>query len=371
MMKFKANVFLLILFFSFVFVRSRADSVEISGIILAKSYEGSSVLSVKSNWFIVIIDGDNTRIKAGPMGDPRISYFEYGLLGPDSYTLIHYTENSLVSTNSKNHPETQTIKIDGVTVKAESVKSTNNLIEAGIYVNNGRIPEYGLGLLNQVWLAYCFHLDLNQVETNHILLTPILSVGDDFRDYGGMADVKYTLNSSPPHFLQNLVEFVAKDKFNNYNLTPPAEYIFTNALFSVISWTNVENLAVPKFFSITNNYIDGSAWTVYEGLTENVSFNLSSLDSFKIPLITRVFERRKSVVSPLNKFSYTTTNGILMSRAKVEVNQHFRNELKEMQGLPSQMNSGEHSKKKLFIFAIFITLTALPLILIWKLKKLK
>src|SRR5258708_7524780 len=80
-------VFLLSVFALFA-EETKADTLEISGIISAKFYRDSSTFNSTSNWFVATIDGNNTRINAGSMGDPAISDFEYGMLDKDSYVII-------------------------------------------------------------------------------------------------------------------------------------------------------------------------------------------------------------------------------------------------------------------------------------------
>ncbi len=296
-------------------VETKAETLEISGVISAKFYKNSAILNTASNWFVVTIDGKNTRIKAGSIGDPAISDFEYGILEKDSYLLINYVTNLLV---------TEAFRVEGgnsVRVKLAAPKKAENA--AMVFFNNGRSPEYEVGMLSPVWMAYCFNLDSHHSGTNYILDSPVFSMGKGFRERGGLADIAYTLNSSSPNMLQTLVEIGDSKRFEILNLPSPSHGFFTNAVYEVSMWTNVAGFAVPHRFHATYDFIMGpsgiinSAKVVFEGAATNIVLKMLSQPAFTIPAVTRVVERRSALVTPMAEFSYTTTNGIFLNREKL------------------------------------------------------
>ncbi len=320
----------------------------------------SSTAHVASNWFVVTIDDKNTRIKAGPMGDPAIIDFEYGLLDADSYLLINYATNLLVTEINQ--------VVDGVAkkVKLATPKKAENT--AMIFVNNGRIPEYALGMLSPVWLAYCFNLDLPDSETNHFQASPIFPMGKAYREQGGLADMTYALNSQPPFFLQTLTESGDSKHFETLKMLSPSRGVFTNGVYNVERWTNVASLTAPQKFYATNYFVMGPSGLadvekiVFEGTATDFVANAPSPTPFNIPLVTRVVERRSTLVAPMSDFSYTTTNGILMSREKLVQHEDFIAELSEKHG---SMPSGPNLKSRLIVRVTFGALVVLPFAIWW------
>ncbi len=338
---------------------TKSAPLEIRGQISARVYRDSSIINIASNWFVVTIDDKNTRIKAGPMGDPAIIDFEYGLLDKDSYLLINYVTNLLVTEINK--------VVGGVATKVKLRTPQKAQNTAMIFLNNGRTPGYVLGMISPVWMAYCFHLDLPNSETTRIQGAPIFSMGKTYRQQGGLAEITYTLNSQSPFFLQTLVETGDSKQFETLKMPPPLRGVFTNATYNVLRWTNVASYTVPQQFYITNYFVMGATGLadvekiVFEGTATDFLVNVPSVPVINIPLVTRAVERRSGLVAPLSEFSYTTTNGILLSREKVVQHEDFIVELSERPGSTPWSNS----KNRLIIRVAFVALIVLPLIVWW------
>lgn len=237
-----------------------------------------------------------------------------------------------------------------------------------IFLNNGRVPEYALGTISPIWMAYCFNLDLPDSETNHIRASPIFSMGKTYRQHGGLAEITYTLNSRSPFFLQSLIETGDSKQFETLKMPSPSRGVFTNATYNVSKWTNVASYTVPQQFYVTNYFVMGAIGLadvekiVFEGTATDFTVNVPSAPTFKIPLVTRAVERRSVLVAPLSEFGYTTTNGILMSREKLVQHEDFIVELSERHGsTPSWSNL----KSPLIIRVVLVVLVVLPFAIWW------
>lgn len=166
-LKASRSLFALVTIFVLFIFEIQAAALEIGGVIFAKVYQASDIINTSSNWFLVTIDGKDARIRAGPMGNPSIRDFEYGILENDSYLLIHYVTDLKV-TEAYEFRDGNAVKVKlAVPLAAEN--------SATITLNNGRVPEYDLGLISPVWMAYCFNLDSEHSETNHTQDSPIFS----------------------------------------------------------------------------------------------------------------------------------------------------------------------------------------------------
>lgn len=346
----------------------KAANLEICGIISATLYKDSSKISISTNWFIVELSGNKTWIKAGPMGDPIIRDFEYGLLDKYSYVLINYNTNKYA---------TEAYQVtDGHATKIKLEVPQKGVNTAMMFVNSGRVPEYGFGLLNPVWLAYCSHLDLADSISNSTGYTPIFSMGSVFRENGGLANIQYILNSNAPHFLQNLVESGDFKRFDALDLPAPSTGFFTNAFYAVANWTNIANLTVPQKFYATNLYVMGgfgvvkSARIIYEGTTLNIKLN-GAIPSPMIPSVTRIVERRSAFVKPLLEFSYTTTNGILMNREKLILNENYEAEMSEKALFPTPLSQKAYLKRRIVLYTFFGLLAILPIVILMLASKSK
>jgi len=356
-LKASRSLFALVTIFVLFIFEIQAAALEIGGVIFAKVYQASDIINTSSNWFLVTIDGKDARIRAGPMGNPSIRDFEYGILENDSYLLIHYVTDLKV-TEAYEFRDGNAVKVKlAVPLAAEN--------SATITLNNGRVPEYDLGLISPVWMAYCFNLDSEHSETNHTQDSPIFSMGVSFRKLGGLADMAYTLNSSPPRMLQALVESAHSERFEKMKLPSPFPGRFTNLVYEVSIWTNVAGFALPQQFHATYHHVMGSSGimnslkVVFEGVATNFNANTPSLGGFRIPKVTRVVERRSALVNPLASFAYTTTNGVLLSREQLLQNKGYLRERLAMPELPRATQS--YSKWRVVVIVALGLVTLLPL----------
>ena len=340
---------------------TNAATLEIGGVISEKIYQGSEIVNTASNWFVVTIDGKNTRIKAGAMGDRSISFFEYGILDKDSYLLINYVTNLLVT-------ESYQIKNgNAVKVKLATPRPIEN--SATITLYNGGVPAYDLGMLSPVWLAYCFNLGSEHSETDHAQDSPIFSMGDDFRKLGGLANMAYTLNPSLPNMLQTLVESGESKRFELLKLPSPSRGVFTNLIYEVSMWTNLTSFALPQRFHATSDLVMGpsgiinSLKIVFEGTATNFVLNSPSIPAFSIPKVTRVVDRRSSMVAPLTEFVYTTTNGVLLSREKLLMNNNYLSDRSDMS--KSRRAPQSSIRWRLIVIIAFGLITFLGVVVWW------
>ncbi len=307
-------------------VPKQVSVLEISGIIKQSIYyaEAKTLRTITNNFTVKIWD-DKARIEAGPMDNLSLSGFEYGMLGKDSYLLIRLVPGLMAT-------EVYQVKNGGAKlVKLKTpVKSEN---DANLTINDGEVPEYSFGLISPVWMAYCFHLGGTNVNQTTARLPPIFSMGSPFRTANEIADISYTLNSQAPFMLQTLSEYGNPDQIKA--LAPLTKEIFTNAIYRVVTWTNVGGNEVAQQFQVNNTFIGSRAGViitrniVYEGVATNIVVRTEPAPQIQVPKNTRVSEHRSKMVTPLDSFSYLSKDGHLLTREEILKNSEYKDQLSE------------------------------------------
>jgi len=302
----------------------QVEVLEISGSIVQKIYfSKENIIQSQTNSFVVSIWGNHARIEAGPMDNDKITGFEYGMLGKDSYLLTRYVTNLLA---------TEVYQMDG-TQPAKLKTPVRPENDATLTINDGVVPEYAFGFISPVWLAYCFHLERTNALTARTQYPPIFPMGSPFRSDDGLADISYTLNTNPPYMVQSLME--CGDPHQLKPLRSYTDGIFTNAEYRALAWTNFSGFTVVQQFQVTN-FVIGSRLgvivrrtVVYEGTATNIALRLKPVPAFSIPDRTYVVERRSAMATPLSNFGYTTKNGHLLDRTELLNDADFKDQQTE------------------------------------------
>jgi len=298
--------------------------LEISGIIKQTIYYAeANKFQTNKNYFTVKIWDDKARIETGPMDDPSLSGFEYGMLGKDSYLLIRLVPGLMAT-------EVYQLGSNKPTKLKVPVKSEN---DANLTINDGEVPEYSFGLISPVWMAYCFHLGRTNVNQTMAQLPPIFSMGSPFRTAKEIADTSYTLNRKAPFMLQTLTEYGDPDQIKALALL--TKEIFTNAIYQVLTWTNVGGNTVAQQFQVNNTFIGSRAGVIItrsivcEGVATNIVVRTEPAPQIQVSKNTRVTEHRSKMVAPLDSFSYLSKDGRLLTRDKILKNSEYKDQLSE------------------------------------------
>jgi hypothetical protein len=355
------GIALTLLFFLCGLLVVSAASFEVKGTItITRTIEGQQ--TTLNDWFIATVSENTNRIRTGAMGNSEMTYLESGTLVDGSYVLIMFDTNRTVTEyNQVENGHVTTIKLK------TPIKPIN---DAMLTLNKDSIPNKGPGILTAVWLAYASG---SQFKAQGIGLSsqspPLFPLAADYAKLGGLARTEYSVNPTPPHLLESLVQWLDPKTYEHINLSPLFQGIFTNTTHEVLTWTNVEALLVPQRFK-TINYTANGDRIVFEGIATNIIANVEPLSGMVVPKTTRVVERRfgDGALFP-SEFAYTTTNGNLWTKEKLlEHTNALRNVIHNGAEPPGQqLNVKNHAP---IVRAIILTLLFLPIaIVIWQRKR--
>ena len=325
---------------------SKSFSLEVSGYVLGHVYRDSCLYRTSTNWFSVEIYGEDAKIK---VGREKLDY-EYGTIGMDSYGIVYFTNQLISQAVLTINGQNQTVALE------EPVKPEN---EAQISINQGRVPEYSTSVTPAVWLAYCFNLDKQDCQTNHLQMAPIFSLcqgGYEYREAGGTSDIFYSLAGDSKLFIDSLTEIVNPSKLRKKGIDFPQNNVFTNTFFKTEKWFSVNNINIPQLF-FTTTCINGKFENrvVFEGVATNFSMGTRKFNNLQIPDVTIVREKRPSHISPLTSFTYTTRDGSIWDKKQVETNSLFNQ-------LIIEKNKNTSGLRFYIIFIFLLFFSAIPFI---------
>ena len=325
---------------------SRSNPLEVRGNISAFKYDGDSQVFAFTNWFSVVLDGTNSQIRTGSVGDSNVLYSEYGRIGKDSYfmTVLNpvRTAQEYIEVHGK---EVRTIKAD---------KPFTPVNAAMLWVNDGVVSDAGLNFITPVWLADSFGGIFGKDSSQNMNMTPIVSVGSRFRELGGKAGIAYRLDSRPPYVPIYLVERLTVSSFLKLGLQAPFSKDFTNCIYETTAWTNVQDWTIPQQFRVVEILLETASQqsrVIFQGELTMVK-STDPLPDFSPPQIARVVERRKGMVAPYVEYSYTTTDGRLWDRDQLLAKGQ------SSEGLQRLRNGG-----KWYVFVIFGLAIFAPLLI--------
>lgn len=335
-----------------------ASTLEIKGVITATVYDGARIVNKTSDWFIATIGEHEIRIRTDGLGNSNITYYEYGAIGQDSYLLLMHDTNRTM---------TSAVQVrDGIAKTIEFKTPVKPANAAEIFLNNGAVPQTGNDPLTSAWLAYGFGTCFKEKGGKPLRLSPIYALGEDFFEHGGLSDIYYKLNGSPPFPLEALSECVDAEAFRRLQLTSHFTAIFTNATYKVLNWTNIGTLAIAQHFEAVRYFPDpsqadpNSQRVVLDGVADRFETNAPAPPAFEIPKSTRVVERRAERVSSHAGVAYLTKDGSIWSKDKLLANG---------QNHPPRTGSGNPTTsvrtQRSIVYFLFAVLLVSPLIFIW------
>lgn len=302
-----------------------------------------------TNWFQVAVSGARSTIRTGGMTDKAVDYFEYVNDGTNSEMLIKY-----------NPPD--------------PLSARKPINQASVIINSGAVPEYGFGLITPVWLAcassHFFHSAGKQIE-------PIFYMGLGVRKHHLKVNAKWSLVAERPRLPEWMCDFSDGNTYNEENralivkkLPAPFDKPTTNSVYSVLSWTKVDDLHLPLEWRVIQYRPNLESQTLESKIISTghttVVRSGTSRDSFEIhaPEYSRVTDRTleaQGVAVP--EYTYLTTNGDLLPLS----------EIKKQIGFAPILAAGERrvpvhaSDRRLIVLAaIFIILCVLAVVLLWR-----
>jgi hypothetical protein len=342
-----------------------AATLEVRGMMKMTFYgTGDGPHQHLTNWFSATIDGSKSRIRTGTTaaGDPE--YFEYGNVHSDgSYLLVNFPTNHLI---------TSAIDLGSGTPKEVTLPSpVKPLNEAMMIINPDAVPEYGYGYIAPVWLAYASSRYLSEVHQRK--LTPILSMGQGFREYGGKVRAERRMNPEFPFLPRAFVDYrdgkeygLSGSRLVSRPLPKPFGQETTNAVYEALTWTNANGFTIPLSFRLTRYYPRSehpeslSLAETYEGCATQILSTAEELANPVIPAATLVTEHRfQQNRYRIHGYTYNTSDGRILDPAAVAKRKGFT---AQMEAALSPAHPGQ---TRPILYCVLGIILAIPAILAW------
>jgi hypothetical protein len=280
-----------------------------------------------TNWFWAVVSNCNCIIRTGGMADNAVEYFEYWSDGVSSTLLTKYAPSTNVFVAARPFKNGVSLKTNSVPYKV--------LNDATLIINHGVIPEYGFGLITPVWLALassCFYQSAVSNKSD-----PVIFIGAGFRESNLKVASRWHLADTPPRLLEWMCTISDGYRYHEEHdtlikerLPSPFNKSFTNAWYSVLNWTNVNGLVIPRDWTLIQlrpstgeDVLETNMIT--SGRTQKVFLSRAEQDlGLPIPPNTRVLDRTlPSQGIPIRECAYFTTNGQLLGIGELKKQLNF------------------------------------------------
>ena len=346
-----------------------APSYAAKGLLVYKFVHGGEVKFASSNQFEVIVSGNKCKLRSWGMqneGSLQVKGYEFTSDGHESSFVREFeTDKSDIARSQTN----------GFTHK----------FNAFVDIYSGVFPPNSSGHFGPIWIALASSSAFSGLGKGG-RIPPLFFMGNNWPQIeGNLVDASWLQSEKPPFLPMKFIEHADSIIFeivrSNYNLMigqsfPPVyEHGYTNAVFDVLSWTNISGLFLPKEFVLVGySPVVGSAdakivsqRVVYHGVVDSVSTNVLDFDNLlvgsqTIPTWSRVSEYRfgKTNGSPI---VYTSNSGLPLTGSELLAGEHLK--LWEANNAArKQSRSGVLDKRK-FVIIILFALTFLTMILIY------
>jgi hypothetical protein len=308
---------------------SLAANYQASGSLIREYVKPDRSTGTVSNWFRIVRADCSCRITAGAIRDPAIESFEYRCDGTNSSLLIKYSPDYTNLITAKPNDRQLTTKTN-----TEPARIAN---EATLMLNTGPVPEYGYGMISEVWLAYasaCFY----EASTNG-RTEPVFSMGGGFREHHLTVKSEWKLTTSVPALLERMNDFSDGFRYNEQDgvvikerLPGPFDKEHTNVVYSVLSWTNYGGLTLPYEWQVVQYKPDFQTGQLEpqvttRGYTDSVETSDDQGTDFApfAPKNTRVIDSTLEAQGvPFGSYDYVTTNGKLRTVAEMAQDRNFK-----------------------------------------------
>jgi hypothetical protein len=327
-----------------------AVQYEASGVAEQRYLQGDGSEGLVTNWFRVAVSDCHAVIRTGGMTDAAVEFFEYSCDGSNSTLLIKYLPNQ------------------------ELKKKVREIVnEANLFVNTGVVPEYGLGLITHVWLAYASSCFYQRSTTNRT--EPVFFMGSGFRENHLTVESTWQLSQEQPRVLTWMCDYSdghryweEHDTLLKERLPPPFDKPATNAFYSVSSWTNLDNQHLPLEWSVVQykpNLAKGFIEPRITTLGHTLSLgNGTSRAHFvqEMPLRTRVIDKTLEAKGlPIRQYGYLTTNGQLLTLAAIKAQPGFA------PNLEAGLRAASLSSRRQLILVVMVILVSFPVVIaVWR-----
>lgn len=280
-----------------------------------------------SNWFRLAAADSRCRITAGAIRDPTVEFFEYRCDGTNSSLLIKYSNHTNLLTAKPKDGQLMT------TTNTEPPKIAN---EATLMLNTGPVPEYGCGMISEVWLAYASAPFYERSANGRT--EPVFSMGSGFREHHLMVKSEWKLTASVPVLLERMCDFSDGFRYDEQDgtllkerLPSPFDQEGTNAVYSVTRWTNYDGLILPSEWQVVQYKPNLQTGQLEPKLTTRgytVSVDTSDPGMDFAPLVpknTRVIDSTLEAQGiPIRSYAYLTSDGRLRTLAEMARDQDFQ-----------------------------------------------
>ncbi len=199
----------------------------------------------------VAVSGCNTWIRSKLLldDDPDYAadYHEYSCQGSNSTLLVRYRDDLWVT-------NVTSVNL-GVTETKTLEKPQRPWNQGTVSVRPDPLPPYGFEALTVVWLAYGSRCHYGQ--SGQGLVSPVVCVGDEFRESGLKVKSHWVVESKRPGSLNFMAEFSDgnsyKKQATQVEVRPfpqPFDTGFTNTIYRTIEWTNLAGYTLPRKFEL-------------------------------------------------------------------------------------------------------------------------
>jgi hypothetical protein len=373
-LKFKFACFVTLLLLVTAFVVRADTGYEIHGKVEYRFWVAGNIADQETNSFSITAIDCRSQIRVSGIPTPEGRQVE-------SYEHISTPDLSWFTTIFKEQPNDSLRNQDGLILDVTN-KRLDKVYNAYVDLYTNPFPPVHIGLISPVWLAYASRCALGPGKKN--MIYPMSFMGPGWPDINGN-ELKCEVYSSTeaPYLPDRIVEYADESVFEfvsgvqqRYLRQPPLPELyrqgFTNSIFEVLSWTNINNLHLPLHFQLIR-YVpkshgesnkDLDVLLVYEGYGE--LFDANTTGQIVLPekaqSWSRVDDYRYASVGG-QPYLYTSKSGRILS-------------FKELQELKPGGFSGETIVRSntILVRSMVIGLMISPLIFLfvwnyWKGKK--
>jgi hypothetical protein len=179
--------------------------------------------------------------------DYGADYHEYTCQGSNSTLLVRFRDDLMVTNATReNLGVTETIKLE---------KPQRAWNQGTVFARPDPLPPYGFEALTAVWLAYGSPCHYGKSGQDSV--SPVVFVGDEFRESGFKVRSNWVVENKPPGFLEFMAEFSDGNSYRKRGsevevepLPKPFDTGFTNAIFRTLEWTKVAGYTLPRKFEL-------------------------------------------------------------------------------------------------------------------------
>jgi hypothetical protein len=320
-------------------------------------HEGKAIRST-TNEFQVKVRGKSSYISS--WGIP-----EHGIVQVKSYEHITDGENSAF---------VAIFDVDEADVENNQTTTLNERFNRAAFLYKGEMPPNHIGLMGPVWLATASSSYFQKTTNYSSEMWPLYFMGNNFPDIGtNKISASVSLSKNFPPLPETIIEHANNAVFemvnSNYvswaNMKLPAFYGagYTNALLSVLEWTNIGHLTLPKRFNMMGfspksggkSPKDLAIQVAYHGYIETVA--LAASENISVPLQfqkwTKIHDFRYGLTNG-QPFIYTSESGQLLAENELRGGLHIQRKNERAQAIS---RSGGYILPKSVFFAV-LTITA-------------